>query len=50
MDEQKSAIKHAFKIATQPGPDVEPLDWLDTVTPQKWRFGDEEIYFNWYAE
>lgn len=27
---------------------VEPLDWLDTTTPSRWRCGPQVVAYNWY--
>ncbi|HEY5821162.1 MAG TPA: hypothetical protein VIT20_04265 [Propionibacteriaceae bacterium] len=29
---------------------VEPLDWLHTATPERWRSGDQQISYDWLAE
>ncbi|WP_198962016.1 hypothetical protein [Pseudonocardia sp. MH-G8] len=30
----------------QPG-GIEPLDWLDTTAPRRWRAGDQELRYDW---
>jgi alpha-galactosidase len=45
--EQRSALRDAFARAAQPQPAAEPLDWLTTTCPRRWRFGDEERTFDW---
>lgn len=46
--EQSAALKRAFAVAAQPLPPAEPLDWLHTTCPRRWRFGDEEVTYDWY--
>jgi alpha-galactosidase len=46
--EQSVALKRAFAQAALPQPIGEPLDWLHTTCPRRWRFGDEEVTYDWY--
>jgi alpha-galactosidase len=47
--EQKAALKEAFALAARPQPVAEPLDWLDTICPRRWRFGSgETATYDWY--
>ena len=46
---QLTALKEAFARAAQSQVVAEPLDWLDTVCPDQWRFGDAEAHFDWYG-
>jgi alpha-galactosidase len=45
--EQKSFIKECFKFASQELPVGEPLDWLETPLPSKWKLNEEIRKFNW---
>ena len=45
--EQKEAIKKAFAIAAKPMDTCEPLDFLETTCPTKWRLNGEEYRFRW---
>ncbi len=45
--EQKGALKRAFALAAKPQPPAEPLDWLDTTAPRRWRFGNQRAAYNW---
>lgn len=45
--EQSQALRDAFARASVPQPAAEPLDWMDTTCPRRWRFGQEEITYNW---
>ena len=47
--EQRAALKAAFAAASVPQPAAEPLDWLDAVCPDHWRFGSEESRYDWYS-
>jgi alpha-galactosidase len=42
-------LSAALRLALDGGaPDgVEPLDWLSTPTPRRWRTGEEEITYSW---
>lgn len=46
--EQRHALSRGYAQASQPQPIAEPLDWLDTVYPARWRFGEELRTFDWY--
>jgi alpha-galactosidase len=44
-DESKRAIQQAFAAAAAPREIAEPLDWMDTTTPARWRIqGKSETY------
>jgi alpha-galactosidase len=47
--EQRKALREAFARAALPQPVAEPLDWLDTTTPEKWRCGGETVNYDWYG-
>jgi len=43
--EEERAIRDAFAIASVPQPPGEPLDWMETTTPTRWKLmGDEKAY------
>jgi len=44
---QKLAVKQAFAAAAKVQPVGEPLDWLETALPQKWKLNGREVDFNW---
>jgi alpha-galactosidase len=46
-EEQKAAIKKAFASAAKVLPLGEPLDWMDTMLPQKWKLDGKVVDFNW---
>jgi alpha-galactosidase len=45
--EVKSALKRAFASAARPQAVAEPLDWLETECPRRWRLGDRFAEFDW---
>jgi alpha-galactosidase len=48
--EQKAAVREAFGRAAVAQPPAEPLDWLDTTCPRRWRLGDRDVTFDWTSE
>jgi alpha-galactosidase len=48
--EEKSLLKAALTAAAQIQPPAEPLDWMETITPQRWRLGGETARFAWFGE
>jgi alpha-galactosidase len=44
---QKMAVKEAFAQAAKVQPLGEPLDWMDTMLPQKWKLNNRVVDFNW---
>ena len=45
--EQKESIKRCFRLASQEQDIGEPIDWMENPTPQRWKFGEEVVQFNW---
>jgi alpha-galactosidase len=45
--EQEQALRVALAAASRWQPVGEPLDWLETRTPARWRLADEEHVFSW---
>ncbi len=47
--EQKIAFRNAMQTALSGGTPggCEPLDWLHTTAPRRWRFGKEKIGYHW---
>ena len=45
--EQKGALSDAFALAATVQPPAEPLDWLHTTAPRKWKFANETREFSW---
>jgi alpha-galactosidase len=45
---QADALRKAFAAAARKQPAAEPLDWLDTTAPSRWRIAGEEVVYHWY--
>jgi alpha-galactosidase len=45
--EAKSALTQAFAAAAAAPPLAEPLDWLETVCPRRWRLRGRVVEFDW---
>lgn len=45
--EQRAALTAAYARAATVQPPAEPLDWLHTTTPRRWKFGEETRTFDW---
>ena len=46
----QDALREAFRLASDPRPTGEPLDWFDTPTPTRWHFchfGGETKTYEW---
>lgn len=44
---QKEIIKDSFRYASQSLPLGEPMDWMETPFPEKWKLNGEVVKFNW---
>lgn len=47
--ESKKAIRAAFAAAAQKRELAEPLDWMDTTTPGRWRLDGRTATYDWYG-
>ncbi len=47
--ETKAAIKRAFAAAAHPQPLAEPVDWMETTTPGRWRIQGRTVDYDWYG-
>ncbi len=47
--EQKQALKKAFADAARPQPLCEPLDWLETTAPRRWRLQGRTVEYDWFG-
>ncbi len=47
-DAQRRAVAEAFARASAPRPLGEPLDWMHTSCPSRWRFGEETVAYDWF--
>ena len=45
--EQKAALKAAFAVASQRREPAEPLDWMETTCPRRWKTGGEIKTYDW---
>ncbi|MBQ6534419.1 MAG: hypothetical protein IJI37_04550, partial [Opitutales bacterium] len=45
--EQRECIKRCFDLASRELPTGEPLDWLESLTPRRWKLCGEVKTFNW---
>ena len=45
--EQKEFIKKCFIAAAKKQPVGEPLDWMNTLTPSKWKLNGKVMNFDW---
>ncbi len=45
----RSALKEAFALAAAPQPVPEPLDWMETVCPRRWKLRGRTVAFDWSA-
>ncbi|RFM26785.1 hypothetical protein DXN05_17490 [Deminuibacter soli] len=45
--EKKAALQTAFAQAAKVQPTGEPLDWMTSQWPSKWRLNNREVSFNW---
>lgn len=48
--EQRAAVREAFAQASRRQPVGEPLDWLDTNEPTRWKFGTAAKNFDWFTD
>jgi alpha-galactosidase len=48
--EQRRALREAFALAAVEQAAPEPLDWMKTTSPARWRLGGSEARYRWYAE
>ena len=48
--EQEAALRAAFARAALPQLPGEPLDWMETTCPRRWRFRDEVATYHWQEE
>ncbi len=44
---RREAVRRALALAATPPAPAEPLDWLETTCPRRWRFADGDAAFEW---
>jgi alpha-galactosidase len=47
--ESRAAIRRAFLAASKPQPVAEPIDWMETPTPSRWRIQGKIAEYDWYG-
>lgn len=47
--ESKQAVQRAFAAAALPRETAEPLDWMETNTPGRWRIQGQTVEYDWYG-
>jgi alpha-galactosidase len=48
--EEKRILKPALAAAARVQPEAEPLDWMETMFPKRWRLGGKVTAFDWFGE
>jgi alpha-galactosidase len=48
--EEKSLLKTALTAAARTQPEAEPLDWMETTSPARWKLGGETEHFTWFEK
>ncbi|RYG44880.1 hypothetical protein EON79_13935 [bacterium] len=46
----REALRRALALAARPQTIGEPLDWMETLCPRRWRLLGEEVEFAWMSE
>lgn len=49
-EREKKALKAALAVAAAPPQGAEPLDWMETTVPARWRGPDGVSEYEWYAD
>lgn len=47
VPEVRKSIREAFTRASEVQPDAEPLDWMQSLTPSKWKLDGQELDYKW---
>jgi alpha-galactosidase len=48
--DEKQMLKTALASAARIQPEVEPLDWMETMSPKRWHLGGRIVSFEWFGE
>lgn len=48
--EEKQVLKTALASAARIQPQAEPLDWMETMSPNRWHLGGRIASFEWFGE
>jgi alpha-galactosidase len=47
---ERAAIRIAFaRSASTQEAGLEPLDWMETTVPERWRAADQTLVYDWYG-
>jgi alpha-galactosidase len=46
--QEKHILKNALAAAAELQPNAEPLDWMETMSPRRWRFGGKIASYDWF--
>lgn len=46
-DEARAALRQAFAAASKLGPVAEPLDWLESAMPRRWKLNGDVVTYDW---
>ena len=49
-EEMRKDIRAAFERVNAGTQDLEPLDWMETSLPTRYRSGGEEVTYSWWPE
>ncbi|MGO8791208.1 MAG: hypothetical protein ACLQVL_28020 [Terriglobia bacterium] len=48
--EEKRLLKSALATAARVQPEAEPLDWMETTSPERWRLGGTTARYTWFGK
>jgi alpha-galactosidase len=48
--QEKSILRMALAAAARIQPEAEPLDWMETTSPARWRLGERNARFAWFGK
>jgi alpha-galactosidase len=48
--EEEKMLKSALAAAGGAQPEAEPLDWMETMSPQRWSLRDRMVDFDWFGK
>ncbi|HUY12101.1 MAG TPA: hypothetical protein VMX16_00535, partial [Terriglobia bacterium] len=48
--EDRKMLKAALAAGSRLQPQAEPLDWMETMSPDKWKLHGKTVGFNWFGE
>lgn len=48
--QEKHILKAGLALGARVQPGAEPLDWMETMSPKRWRLGGETAKFDWFGQ